>query len=101
MSTAHTLKTWPEHYQAVSSGRKTFEVRRDDRGFKQGDVLLLQEYDPDRDDLPAGKRFTGRELTADVLYVLHGGRFGIEPGYVVMSIKVLQRGSSRIPRQEG
>lgn len=42
----HELKTWPIHYRAVVSGHKTFEVRRNDRGFQVGDVLRLQEYSP-------------------------------------------------------
>jgi hypothetical protein len=41
----HDLKTWPVPYAAVRDGRKCYEVRYDDRGFKVGDYLRLREYD--------------------------------------------------------
>lgn len=31
----HTLKCWPNSYDAIADGRKRFEWRRDDRGFEQ------------------------------------------------------------------
>ena len=43
----HELKIWPQYYQAVASGKKTFEVRENDRGFQAGDTVTLLEYDPD------------------------------------------------------
>lgn len=38
----HKLKILPEYFEAVKSGSKTFEVRKDDRGFQAGDTLFLQ-----------------------------------------------------------
>lgn len=40
----HFLKTLPEFFQAVIDGRKPFELREDDRGFKVGDRVILEEY---------------------------------------------------------
>lgn len=76
----HELKTWPEYFQEIINGDKTFEVRKNDRDFKMGDVLLLKEWDNEN------SKYTGREWTVVVGYVLQGGQFGIEPGYCVMSI---------------
>lgn len=45
----HTLKIWPEFYAKVKDGSKTFEVRNNDRDFKEGDEVVLWEYDPQRD----------------------------------------------------
>ena len=42
----HDLKTWSPFYAAVASGAKTFELRKDDRNYSVGDVLLLREWDP-------------------------------------------------------
>ncbi|MBD5585525.1 MAG: DUF3850 domain-containing protein [Clostridia bacterium] len=42
---AHHLKTMPEYFQATIDGRKNFEVREDDRGFKVGDNVILEEYE--------------------------------------------------------
>src|SRR5690348_13292378 len=41
----HVLKVWPDFYAAIASGRKTFEIRKDDRDFAEGDRLLLREWD--------------------------------------------------------
>ena len=40
----HVLKCWPEYYEAVIGGEKTFEVRKWDRPYRVGDTLLLKEY---------------------------------------------------------
>ena len=78
----HQLKCWPQQYEGVVSGRKKCEVRRDDRGgFLVGDVLNLREWDPKQE------RFTGNETWVEVTHVLHGGQFGIEDGFAVLSIK--------------
>jgi hypothetical protein len=76
----HELKTWPEHYEAIISGAKRFEARRDDRGYAVGDELHLREWDP------TGETYTGRSTYVTVLHKLVGGSFGIEPGHCVMSI---------------
>ena len=76
----HKLKTWVPYYEAVISGAKPFEVRRDDRGFQRGDRLRLVE---------TSQRYgtaTGREAEYEITYVLTGGQFGIEPGYVVLGL---------------
>ena len=42
----HELKIWPQYYSRVADGSKTFEIRENDRGFQQGDSVLLREFDP-------------------------------------------------------
>ena len=80
---SHELKTWSGYYNLVVSGAKTFEVRRDDRGFKIGDILRLKEY------MPSETKYTGRHTDVEVTYILTGGQFGIERGYVVMGFRIL------------
>lgn len=78
--TIHRLKTWPEFYGAVEDGRKTVELRYDDRDYAVGDILLLREYLPGDD-----ARYTGRSTTRVVTHIVRG-EWGVEPGYVAMSI---------------
>lgn len=37
----HQLKIAPKYFNAVVAGQKTAELRKDDRGYKVGDVLSL------------------------------------------------------------
>jgi ASC-1-like (ASCH) protein len=73
----HRLKIWPEYFEAVLSGKKTFEIRKNDRGFRVNDLLLLQEYSPKTEE------YTGRELLVQVTYITD---FGQPDNQVVMSI---------------
>jgi hypothetical protein len=41
--TTHELKCWPEMFDAVAEGRKTFDVRKNDRGYQTGDRLVLRK----------------------------------------------------------
>ncbi len=81
----HELKTWPDPFQALVDGRKTFEIRQDDRGgFRVGDLLKLEEYVPS---LPPGHgvgQYTGRWLIRVITYIARG--WGMPDGMVVMAL---------------
>jgi len=80
----HSLKTLTGYFEKVLSGEKTFEVRRDDRAFHVGDTLKLMEWE-----YRNGKyAFSERAVHVTVTYILPGGQYGVERGYVVMGIKV-------------
>lgn len=83
--TVHRLKVHPTPFKALAELRKRFEFRKDDREYKVGDVLLLQEYDPLV--LDEGKRYTGNTLLRVVTYKLPGGTFDVPPGYCVLSLR--------------
>jgi len=42
----HTKKVWPEYFQRILGGKKTFELRLADWECAEGDGLVLQEWDP-------------------------------------------------------
>lgn len=74
----HYLKTETEYYQAVEAGDKKFELRKNDRDFKVGDMLHLEE-------VVMGVK-TGRMLPhMEVKYVLHGGDYGLDPEYAILN----------------
>jgi hypothetical protein len=75
----HELKTWPEYFEDVWEGRKTFEVRENDRNFQVGDVLRLREFEP------VGSVYSGRELRCRVSYMTD---YGQKPYHVVMALAV-------------
>lgn len=87
----HDLKTWTEYFSEVWDGKKTFEVRKNDRDYKVGDYLALMEY-MNEDSLRIGHDvFTYRTIMCRIDYILNGGNFGIEPEYIVMSITVTDK----------
>ena len=91
-SVTHTLKTWPQYFDAVKRGEKTFEVRRNDRGFQEGDIVLLWrtcEHEPTKVDLDVWGH-AKHELIFRIGYVLTGGQFGIADGYCVLSLLPLE-----------
>ena len=79
----HDLKTLPEYYNAVESGDKLFEVRKNDRHYQTGDVLVLREYDPTTEEA-----YSGRFIVCRVTYVL-SERIFVKDGYVIMGVRVM------------
>ncbi len=77
--TTHCLKTWPEFFDAVKRKDKRFELRKDDRGFSVGDVVILQEWNPKTES------YTGNYFDFVVRYKLTGGQFGLEEGYCILN----------------
>ncbi len=59
-----TKKVWPEYFQKIADGTKKFDLRLADFECNEGDELVLQEWDP------ATQKYTGREMTKVVRYVL-------------------------------
>jgi hypothetical protein len=88
----HELKCWPDYFARLADGSKTFEIRKNDRGYQAGDQLEIREYDPDRSHECAdaecpGNRWTGRVRRFDVGFVAAGELFGLDlGGYAVLSL---------------
>jgi len=57
-------KTWPEYFEAICKGHKTFEVRLADFECKKGDILILREWDPEKKD------YTGRTIEKKITYIV-------------------------------
>ena len=49
-------KTWPDYFEKILSGSKTFELRTADFDIQEGDTFILQEWDSKTKD------YTGREI---------------------------------------
>jgi hypothetical protein len=81
--TTHELKSWPGQFQAMWTGLKRAEYRRDDRGYGVGDLLELREWDP------GPREYTSFRLMARVTHLVRGPELEVPEGYVVLSIEVL------------
>lgn len=94
----HKLKTVQPYFNQVVAGLKTFELRNNDRDFKQGDTLLLREF-YSMPKLSGGAQYSGREILVEVTYVLHGAQHGLEKCYCIMAIKkTLQPKPKKCPK---
>lgn len=75
----HKLKTLPQFFEKVESGIKNFEVRYNDRDFRVGDVLILEEYDPEMG-------LTGRTVQRKISYVF--SELGLCPNWVILGFEL-------------
>ena len=75
----HELKIDTKYFELVQDGIKNWEIRKNDRKFKVGDILRLKEYNKEE--------FTNRELIRKVIGVFN--EFGLEKGYVILTLKNL------------
>lgn len=57
-------KTWTKIFEDVLSGKKKFDLRLADFEVKEGDSLILEEWNPET------KEYTGRKLEKKVGYIL-------------------------------
>ena len=77
----HELKTWLTVFEAVVDGRKTFELRKNDRWFSVGDSLRLLEYNS------ISQAYTGREVWCRVTYIVDSvPEWGLMDGYCIMGL---------------
>ena len=74
------LKIEPKYFEAQEKGNKNFEIRKNDRGYRVGDVLWLKEYDPEK------KQYTGNTLKRKITYITS---YKQQEGYVVLGTKQL------------
>lgn len=74
----HKLKILPEYYYAVEDGRKTFEIRKNDRGFHLGQTVLLQKH--------SESRYTGDNILVEITYMTD---YEKKDGYVVFGFRKL------------
>lgn len=73
----HKLKIQSEYFKEVCTGTKSFEIRKNDRNFKVGDTLLLQEF------IPETQEYTGRIVERKIKYITD---YAQQENYVVMAI---------------
>lgn len=95
----HVLKTLPRYFDAIWRGERTFDIRRNDRAYQVGDVLILVQHTgsySDCQDLVGCLKFNTHPHTTmrcTVSYVFSGDPSlldlgGVVPGYVVLGLSL-------------
>lgn len=92
----HELKLDLKYYYSVESGLKTFEIRKNDRGFTVGDTLALTAFHNGRyarvfgsnfvNDIPKHRNVSQQEATTIFFDVTYITNYEQKDGYVVMGI---------------
>lgn len=98
--TNHHIKIDTQYVDAVLTGLKPFEVRRNDRAYQVGDHLIMTEvgdagdqrhWIDTEDRRDCGLCRVRRYIAARIAYVYSGdprfgGHGGLQPGYVVLGL---------------
>ncbi|EAE4583199.1 DUF3850 domain-containing protein [Listeria monocytogenes] len=74
MSKTHELKILSEYFWDIAEGRKTFEIRKNDRDFHVGDTLILREW---------VNEYSGANISVEVVYMTD---YEQKYGFVVLGI---------------
>jgi ribosomal protein S17 len=81
-------KTWPEYFEKILSGEKTYDCRIADFEVNVGDTIIFEEYDPQT------KSYTGRTLSKTISFVgktknwtFYDKKEVEKYGFVIMSLK--------------
>lgn len=61
--TTHKVKSWAHFFDAIKAGKKLHDLRKLDRDYKVGDILILQRYDN------INGEYTGEELEVEITYI--------------------------------
>jgi len=80
----HELKISPLHYMKINQGKKAYEIRKNDRDFRKGDILLLRCWN--------GKKYTGEEQLVQITGVIAGEDLkplNLPTGIAIMDIQRL------------
>lgn len=77
----HDVKLGATFFEDVKTGRKTFELRKNDREYKEGDTIVLHEY--------KDGATTGRTITKKIVYMLEDFT-GLEDGYCILGLGAVE-----------
>ncbi|MEC0329184.1 DUF3850 domain-containing protein [Paenibacillus macerans] len=76
----HHLKINTEFFEPVLRQDKSFEIRKNDRNYLIGDLIILNEWEPSK------KQYTGRKVKGVITYITD---FEQKDNYVVFSFKLI------------
>lgn len=85
----HQLKSWPQFFGPITAGDRLHELRRNDRDFRVGDVLRLNEWDPKL------QQATGRTALLEVTSITSDevpcavSDLGLAPGFCILSVRLI------------
>lgn len=85
---SHVLKTDPIAFAAVKSGAKTCELRKNDRNYQIGDMLVLMETQFSNDAMKSGHPliYTGKRINKIISHIQTG--YGLPIDWCILSFGI-------------
>lgn len=86
----HNIKINKTFMEPILKREKTFEIRKNDRGYQKGDFIRFKVADPPIYDSKEEQEFRQaiEAKTYQITYVLNG--WGIEPDFVAFGIREVE-----------
>lgn len=87
----HELKCENPHFTHIWNEYKTFELRFNDRNYKLGHELWLNEYIPNPNGYEG--QYLARRIKVKVIHTMTYNDFpsAIMPGWIIMSISIIAK----------
>lgn len=83
----HMIKTINPFFTDIWNGAKTFEIRKNDRNYKEGDFVHLLEWE--------NEQYTSREIICKITYILKDYDIALKDNYIAFAfIKKQQTGNN-------
>lgn len=77
----HNFKINSIYFEPVINKKKTFEIRKNDRNFRLGDYICLNEWNPEEN------AYTGRSVKGQIIYITN---YEQKDNYVVFGFKLTE-----------
>lgn len=90
----HELKTDPKVFEATFYNQKPWEIRLNDRNYQKYDYLMLRETRYSGTEMKEQNMplvYTGRAVLQSIKWILEGPMYGLQDGWVIMTVEELQR----------
>lgn len=83
----HEIKLSEDFAESVLNGDKSFEIRKNDRGYQKGDIVVFRVVERDNPVYEVAKHpLNGRQF--EITYVISG--WGLQNNYVAFGIKTIK-----------
>lgn len=78
----HKIKCFQDRFIPIKMGKCKVDIRFNDRNYKIGDILILQEGYPSINEFI----YTGNTITAEIT---HSSTYGVKDGFVALSLELI------------
>lgn len=88
MSKTHVLKVLDDYVDYIYTGLKTFEIRKNDRDFKEGDFIIFKVIQINKTNfLPETIEHPINYKRYQIMYILDNFPQGLKDEYIALAIK--------------